>query len=86
MLFQGHPACPGLNHPMQLAFSPLWGRGHLGAGLQKPALQAHAGGQGHGARLTQHGSKLGEWATMVKAKPGLFSSLRASEVFLKQLF
>lgn len=86
MLFQSHPACPGHSHSMQPAFSPLWGRGHLGAGLERPALQVPAGGKGHGARLTQHGGGLGEWATLVKAKPGLFSSLRASEVFLKQLF
>lgn len=55
---------------------------------ERPRLvpQVWAGGHGHGARLTQHGGGPGEWAALVKAKLGLFSALRASGAFQKQLF
>lgn len=47
----------------------------MGLASERPALQVYAGGQGHGARLTQRGGRFGEWAAPVKAKLGLFLSL-----------
>lgn len=75
MLFQRHPARPGLSRSMQPVFSPPWAGAALGLASERPALQVYAGGQGHGARLTQRGGRFGEWAAPVKAKLGLFSSL-----------